>query len=139
MLRRVENYPGLARDAELTVAASTSAGDSGALALSASMAGQIGGNTIDMRASSPDWNGTLATSALRASLSASAADAVDLFALVGLPGELPGFAGPAEAELSLDGRLDMGAAARLVMTGEETRASFDGEMRLEDERFGDQG
>jgi len=139
MLRRVENYPGLARDAELTVAASTSAGDSGALALSASMAGQIGGNTIDMRASSPDWNGTLATSALRASLSASAADAVDLFALVGLPGELPGFAGPAEAELSLDGRLDMGAAARLVMTGEETRASFDGEMRLEDERFATKG
>ncbi|MGY6708929.1 MAG: AsmA family protein [Rhizobiaceae bacterium] len=139
MLRRIESYPGLARDADLVVSASTSAGDNGALALSGSLEGQIGGNEIELRGSSPDWNHTLAASALRANLSASAQDAVDLFALVGLPGELPGFAGPARAELTLDGRLDVGAATRLVMSGEETRANFEGEARLQGNRFAAKG
>lgn len=139
MLRRVNTYPAVARDAELVVIASTSAGDNGALSLTASMEGQVGGNEIELRASSPDWNHTLAASALRASLSASAQDAVDLFALVGLPGELAGFAGAARAEVALDGRLDVGAATRLVMTGEETRATFDGETRLQGDRFAAKG
>lgn len=139
LLRRVEAYPYLARDAELLLQASTSAGENGALALTASVEGRMGGNAIDLRATSADWNHTLAASVLRASLEASAEDAVDLFALVGLPGELEGFAGPARAEITLDGRLDLGAATRLVMTGEETRASFEGEARLNGERFAAKG
>lgn len=139
MLRRIEAYPGLGRDADLVLQASTSAGDGGALALTASIEGRLGGNQLAMRASSPDWNHTLAASALRTSMEASAEDAVDLFALVGLPGELEGFAGPARAELTLDGRLDVGAAVRLVMTGEETRASFEGEARLQGDSFASKG
>jgi hypothetical protein len=64
LLRRVEAYPYLARDADLSLQASTSAGENGALALSASVEGQLGGNEIALRASSPDWNHTLAASVL---------------------------------------------------------------------------
>lgn len=139
IVARVDAYPDLARDADLAISVTSAAGERGAIALTASAEGRIGGNEVALRAASPDWTGDISNSALRATLTARSDDAADLFSLVGLPGELPGFAGPAQAEMLLDGVLGLGAAARMTMSGDDSRAHFEGEMRLARDGFSAKG
>jgi flagellar biosynthesis GTPase FlhF len=138
-VRRARAHPGLLEDAEISVLANASAGAGGAVDLSVNAGGRAGGNDLTMSLSSREWTGDLTRSPLSARLNVRSEEAADLYGLIGLPGELKGFAGPANAELALDGVLGMGATARLTLTGEDARARFEGDVTLAGEEFSAKG
>jgi hypothetical protein len=107
IVRRVDAYPELARDASLALRLSTS-GWRARRAGADGQRGRAGWAATRSRCGPPRRTGT---TRFRFRCCGRAwrlrrDDAVDLFALVGLPGELEGFAGPAQAELTLDGGWD---------------------------------
>ena len=128
MAARVRAYPDLLQDARIDAVVSVAPrngsdasfalsahGNAGASAFSASLSGKRTG------ADPLDWP-------LAATFDIRAGDATALMALSGLPSLPLGLVGPGAAEISGNGSLRGGVATRAALTGDDFRASFDGNV-----------
>lgn len=130
LARRAAASPAAFKDAQLDIVASA-AEEGGAVGAAISATGEVGGGAFTLTARTADLRDSFAATPVNLAVSARNDQASLIYGLIGLPALPMDFAGPAELEISLDGRLDEGAATRLVLRGESMEASFDGEGVIE--------
>lgn len=124
---RVERFPGLLADARIDVQAEAEKGLDQPVSLAAK--GTAGGAGFSLNASLPLTEARLERAPVSVALSAEADDAAQLFALYGLPSLPIGIAGEADTVLTARGTLGEGLRTRLIFSGEEADAAFDGTVR----------
>lgn len=125
--RRVAAYPGLLSDAQIDIVASAAMQDGqGAAGLAISASGTAGDSRFTLSTSAPDIGEGLARSALAVRAEVQSETASSLYALMGLPALPIDFAGPARAELTLDGVPEAGAVSRARIEGEGLEGLFEG-------------
>lgn len=136
---RAASYPGLLEDADIGLVASLApaAGETHELAVSAQ--GRAGGGEFTLAFSASGKPGRPLEAPFEARFTASNDEPAALYALYGLPALPLGFADAARSELSLQGTLLDGAAARFSFEAEGLAARFDGEVGIADGRLRAEG
>ena len=128
LAERAAAYPGLLADARVNAVASLAAADGGARQVAVSAQGAAGGTGFTLTFSAEGDPARPLEAPLRLNFAAENEDAAALYALYGLPALPLGFAPAARTELTVDGALKDGAAAKLGLFAEGLRADFDGRL-----------
>lgn len=127
---RAAAYPGLLEDAAIHLVASAAGDGEGENGLALSATGAAGGTAFSLTASMPAIGADPAQAQLALDIDARNDEAAALYALFGLPGLPLGLAGPAEAELVVEGAIARGAHTRLSFSGEGLQLGYEGEAAV---------
>lgn len=129
-LRRADAYPGLYRDASVSVVASMAGGGGAARGLALEAGGTLGGTELALTARMPEGPARPAEGPLRLDLSLRGEEASGIYALLGVPTLPLDFAGAAEAKITFDGVPETGGKTTFSLSGDGLSLVFSGEAAL---------
>ncbi|MCV0396482.1 MAG: AsmA family protein [Rhizobiaceae bacterium] len=127
LLARAEDFPELFRDARIDVQAK--AEDGIGEAVTVAVKGETGDMRFTLNASAPLFADRIGDAPVSLALSAESDDVASMLALYGLPALPLELAGQTSTVLTARGSLEDGLRTRLILSGEEADAAFDGTVR----------